>query len=93
MNKLEEYSVKLSISNIDFSADSNFAKDLGNELAKRKHLKKGKVIKGKNEVIVELTLGSLSQEMAKKQATEELFEVTMAFLKNIDDVRVKVLDE
>ena len=90
---LRKYSVKLAIVNVNETEDPNFVQDLTEEIAMRPHLQLIAISQdvSSHRLIVDLSLESLNQELAAKQITEELFEITNAILTYIKSVRIDVL--
>lgn len=92
VSKLQEFVVSLAISGVDKDADPKAMENFGEEVAMRRHLTLRQINfdNSTQQLKVSVVMESLNKEMAKKQMTEEFFEIANAVLQHIEGVTIKV---
>lgn len=92
--KLDRFVVVVAISGINSDADPNALEDFKEIIGMRPHLTLRQINyeSSSQQLQIHVLMESLDQGMAKRQMTEEFFEIANAILKNIERVRIKVLD-
>ncbi len=94
MSKLNKYSAKVAVLNVDESKEPNLIKNFTEVIRARPHLRLltisyNFVLK---QVTTDIEFESLNKDIASKVAAEELFEIANAILLNIQGVSIKVLE-
>lgn len=93
-NRLNQYSISLSIKGIQKRNNPEALELISNEIAMRTHLRSDSIVgndKGEfYEVAIHLSCWGLNQDSAAKQAAEELFEIACAVLDDPGGVSVHI---
>lgn len=92
--KLHNFAVTLAISGINNDADPNALDDFKDVIGMRKHLTLQEIDfeNVSQELMIKILVDSLDNRMAKRQMTEEFFEIANAVLSYIEGVRIKVVE-
>ena len=93
---LNQYLISLSLNNIDHKQDIEALGLIRDELNLRTHLQLIELLdeyKGDYcNIKVKVLFWGIDKELTARQASEELFEVACAILRNTSGINVKVLD-
>ena len=92
--QLRKFAVTLAISGINNDADPNALQDYKEVIGMRRHLalQQIKFDDSTQQLMIKVLAESLDKEMAKRQMTEEFFEIANAVLRHIEGVKTKVVE-
>ena len=92
--QLHKFAVTLAISGINTDADPNGLEGFKKVIGMRGHLilRQIEFDDSTHQLTISVLMESLNKEMAKRQMTEEFFEIANAVLRHIEGVRTKVVE-